>query len=753
MQSSSDGESPPPSVPATIMVTPVDAGLHAGDARVFRNVARTTALIVTAIMPVIMFAQHEAIWRALRNVVVVDGMVLFTLWLAGRGRVRAASWVYVCVLVALVTFNAPGAGGIRSPGIQSYFIFVMMTGLLLGDRAGIKMAVACAVLGLALVIVEVTGVTATRQVDYNPVVRWLLICLYMGVALTAMRIATDRIRKALAEAHHELTERRLAEAERERLVVNLGERIKELRLLHAASRLLQQASGLDRLLLSELVARMPAAWLHANDACARIGFGQTVATSPGWRETPWVQTATFETSDGSGTLQVAYWHEHPAAHEGPFLLEERALIDSLAEMLRTHIERYVVERQRQAVEGQLRQAQKMEALGTLAGGIAHDFNNVLAAIGGNAELAALDAPPGAPIAESVQEILKANARARDLVRRILLFARRQEASRNLMALEPVVEEAFQLLRATLPRSIEIKTTMAPQLPSVRANDTQMHQVMMNLGTNAAYAMRERGGILSVELNAIMIDANASSQSPHLATLTAGRFLRLRIADTGSGMSPEVRERLFEPFFTTKGHAGTGLGLSVVHGIIRDHGGAIGVTSEPGIGTEFVIYLPAENDAVAPAAVLEGVILRGSGQHIMYVDDEADLCHVMARTFTRLGYRCTWFTDPVVALHEFRSAPHEFGAVLSDLQMPSMSGLDLARAVRAVRPDTPIAVVSGYSAENIVTDPDVRTVQWLSKPATLEELALSLHALVGEVGVAPGGSFEMKAAQPTGGSRS
>jgi PAS domain S-box-containing protein len=535
----------------------------------------------------------------------------------------------------------------------------------------------------------------------------------------------------------DVTERKQAEVERERLLLNLDERVKELRLLHDAARLLQHASGADRLLLTELVARMPGAWLHAADASARIAFGELEVTSPDWRDTPWILTATFETSDGPGALQVAYRHAHARAHEGPFLAEERALIDSLAEMLRSHIERHVLERQRQLVEAQLRQAQKMEALGTLAGGIAHDFNNILTAIGGNAELAALDAPADSPLAENVHEILKAHARARDLVRQILLFSRRQESSRQVVALEPVVDEALQLLRATVPPNIEIRTRVAPGLPRVRADGSQLHQVIMNLGTNAAYAMRERGGTLSVELDAITVDGAAAGLPPELEP---GRYLRLAVADTGCGMSPEVRERLFEPFFTTKGQAGTGLGLSVVHGIIREHGGAIAVTSAPGTGTEFDVYLPAEQADVVPASAGRSGVVRGAGQHVMYVDDEAQLCHVMERTLTRLGYRCTGFTDPAAALHEFRTAPHDFDAVITDLQMPGMSGLDVVRAVRAVRPDTPIAIASGYPPEHIATDPDVHSVAWIYKPSGLDELARSVHDLVHGVGrdLVPGG---------------
>nr|WP_240979029.1 ATP-binding protein [Longimicrobium terrae] len=506
----------------------------------------------------------------------------------------------------------------------------------------------------------------------------------------------------------DVTERKQGEAERERLVLRLGERVKELHLLHEAAHLLQHASGVDRLLLTELVARMPAAWLHAGDARARIAYGDLEAVSPGWSTTPWMQTAGFSTSNGPGVLQVAYQHEHPAAEEGPFLVEERALIDSLAEMLRSHVERYVVEQRRQAVEEQLRQAQKMDALGTLAGGVAHDFNNILTAIHGYGELALLEARPGGEQRESIDEILKACVRARDLVRRILLFSRGQQSSRDVMPLGPVVEEALQLLRATLPRSIEIRSHATPHPPPVRADATQMHQVMMNLGTNAAYAMREQGGVLSVELGVIDVETAAAGFA---AELKPGRYLRLTVTDTGCGMRPEIRERLFEPFFTTKGHAGTGLGLSVVHGIVRDHGGSISVTSEPGEGSRFDIHLPAAPEAARQQADNPAPMPRGAGQHIMYVDDEPALCHIMTRILAHLGYRCTAFTDPVAALQEFRTAPHDFDAVVTDLQMPAMSGLDLARAVRSVRPGVPVAIASGLPPDHIATDPDVESVAW------------------------------------------
>jgi PAS domain S-box-containing protein len=827
---------------------PADAR-QAEDARLFRGVSLFTALVVTVIMPVIVIIQPDSVWRAVRVMIVVDATVLFTMWLAGRGRVRLASWIYLWAIIALITFNALTAGGIRSTGVQAYGVFVMVAGLLLGIRAGVVMTMVCAALGLALVVCERMGLPLPRDTDaYDVASRWLMSCVFIAVSLRTMHIATDRVQRALDAAQGELamrraaelrlegaldaggigmfehvpgsdrvrldhralaltgiaaepggevrieawlqhvhpqdrarvlddlalsrpdrthgrthyrllrpdgalrhveaaahlvdgangqpaatfgmvmdvTERKQAEAERERLVLSLGERVKELRLLHEAAHLLQHASGVDRLLLAELAARMPAAWVHADDACARIACGSLEATSPGWSATPWMQTAEFSTSNGPGVLQVAYRHEHPAAEEGPFLREERALIDSLAEMLRSHVERYVVEQRRQAVEDQLRQAQKMDALGTLAGGVAHDFNNILAAIRGYGELARLDAPPGGELRQSIDEILTACARARDLVRRILLFSRREQSSRDVMPLGPVVEEALQLLRATLPPNIEIRSHAAPHLPLVRADATQVHQVVMNLGTNAAYAMRENGGLLSVELGAIDVKTQAAE---FLAELKPGRYLRLSVTDTGCGMRPEIRERLFEPFFTTKGQAGTGLGLSVVHGIVRDHGGTIAVASEPGAGSRFDVHLPAAPEGAAPRAADPAQEPRGAGQHVMYVDDEPALCHVMTRILVHLGYRCTAFTDPVAALHEFRTAPHAFDAVVTDLQMPAMSGLELARALWSVRPGVAVAVTSGLPPDHIATDPDVESVDWIQKPPALEDLATRLHRLV------------------------
>jgi CheY-like chemotaxis protein len=245
-------------------------------------------------------------------------------------------------------------------------------------------------------------------------------------------------------------------------------------------------------------------------------------------------------------------------------------------------------------------------------------------------------------------------------------------------------------------------------------------------------MKERGGTLTVALDTVMVGEDVSSAPS--ADLEPGPHVRITVRDTGTGMSREVQERLFEPFFTTKGQAGTGLGLAVVHGIIRDHGGAITVHSEVGVGTQFEIYLPAGEGPVARRISVPEII-RGTGQHVMYVDDEASLALVMSRTLRQLGYRCTEFSDAAAALQEFRTTPSAFDAVITDFQMPRMSGLDLVRAVRAIRPGIPVAVASGYAAGKS-QDPDAQSVAWIQKPATLTELGTAIHRILGGAPVGP-----------------
>jgi PAS domain S-box-containing protein len=518
----------------------------------------------------------------------------------------------------------------------------------------------------------------------------------------------------------DITERQEAEAKIRRLVHDLGERVKELTLLHRTASLLQADRPYDQAFLAELVAPIPLAWQHPEVCEARIACGIVEAQTPGWRQTPWMQSVSFTAGGLDGVIEVAYLAEKPIAAEGPFLAEERALLRSLADMLSAHVDR-------QRTQAQLRQAQRIQALGTLAGGIAHDFNNVLVAVGGNAELAARGLPADHPAHKHLRRIEQATARAADLVQRILAFSRQQEPRWASVALQPVVEEVLKLLRATLPAAIQIRTRLAADAPRVRADSSQIHQVLMNLGTNAAHAMGERGGVLEVRLEAVTQGAGAGV-APELGE---GRYVKLSVSDTGSGMDRATLERIFEPFYTTKapGH-GTGLGLSVVHGIMKSHDAAITVDSQVGVGTTFHLYFPAADSTVTQAAAPPTQEPRGDGEHVLYVDDEEAIVSVATLVLHGLGYRVTGSTDAGQALEDFRSRPYEFAAVVADLSMPGLSGAELARQVREIRPGIPVVLTSGY-----VRPEDAEAVQPLGlgavlpKPSLVADLGPTLHRLL------------------------
>jgi PAS domain S-box-containing protein len=380
---------------------------------------------------------------------------------------------------------------------------------------------------------------------------------------------------------------------------------------------------------------------------------------------------------------------------------------------------------RKSLEAQLRQAQKMEAIGTLAGGIAHDFNNILTGILGNMELAGLELPPGHPARVFLRDALKASNRARDLVAQILLFSRRRDQQRVVSALDRVLKEALGLLRASLPSTIEFQTDIAPHCPRVLCDSTQIHQVMMNLGTNAAHAMRERGGVFTVTLGVCHTDPALAAAHPQLAN---GRAVCLCIRDTGCGMDAATRERIFEPFFTTKPSGeGTGLGLAVVHGIMQSHDGAITVDSVPGMGTEFRLYFPAIETGETESINIPVQPARGKGERILLIDDEASIAQIGERMLNKLGYRATALTSSSQALALYQQSPDEFDAIITDLTMPEINGVEFARRVFQSRPDMPVILSTGFMHSlEIDRARNLGVKHFIEKPFTIQSLAQLLR---------------------------
>jgi PAS domain S-box-containing protein len=378
-------------------------------------------------------------------------------------------------------------------------------------------------------------------------------------------------------------------------------------------------------------------------------------------------------------------------------------------------------------EAQLR-SQKLEALGTLAGGIAHDFNNMLLAVLGNAALVSDGLPPEHPLQTQLAQITTAGEHAAELVKHILTFSRPQGQKRSKISLGPVLSEALKLVRATLPARIEIRTEFARDAPLVMSDPTQIHQIVINLATNAAHAIGDRPGVIELTLESVSLLAHAGAAE---AGLEGGHYARLSVRDDGSGMDRATLERIFDPFFTTKPVGlGTGLGLSVVHGIMRSSGGAIRVESQPGRGTCFQLYFPAMSGQVEAGGTDAVVAPRAHGEHVLVIDDEKALVALAEQALGGLGYRVTGFDSAVSALDHVCAYPNSFDAVISDMSMPKLSGIDVLRAVRRARPTVPMILISGYlRPEERAAAEAIGVNELLHKPTSYHTIGRVLQRLL------------------------
>jgi len=379
------------------------------------------------------------------------------------------------------------------------------------------------------------------------------------------------------------------------------------------------------------------------------------------------------------------------------------------------------------IEQRLFESQKLEAIGTLAGGIAHDFNNILSAIIGYTELSIDTVPEGSQIHSDLTKIFKAGYRARDLVNQILTFSRQREQGKRPILIAPIVKESLKLLRASLPSTVEIRQNIEPGPGMVMADATQIHQVIMNLCTNAGHAMQEKGGILEVSLTSEELDSEFCLQHPGL---TPGLYLKLMVSDTGHGIEPDTLPRIFEPYFTTKEKSGgTGLGLSVVHGIVTGFGGAVTVYSEPGKGTTFKVYLPTTTEEAVAEIEKMPSVTKGH-ERILLIDDEPDIIDVGKRILEQLGYTVTTNSSSMDALELFQKDPYQFDLVISDMTMPFMTGDELAGEFMRIRQDIPIIICTGFSEK--LTEEKALSIgirAYLGKPLLKSEMAETVRRVL------------------------
>ncbi len=384
--------------------------------------------------------------------------------------------------------------------------------------------------------------------------------------------------------------------------------------------------------------------------------------------------------------------------------------------------------ERKHLQKQLVQAQKMEAIGTLAGGIAHDFNNILSAIIGFTELAQMKLESDSEIKDDLKEVLTAGSRAKDLIKQILAFSCQTKEERMPVQMGLIVKEALKLLRSTLPTTIDMRENIRSK-SVILSDPTQLHQIVMNLCTNAAHAMREKGGILETTLTDVMLDSDFVSTHPDIHP---GAYQKLTVSDTGHGITLEVMNQIFDPFFTTKGvDEGTGLGLSVVYGIVKDCGGTITVYSEPDKGTTFNLYFPILKGA-AEEKTSEYTIIPTGTERILLVDDEKPIVNIITKILSSLGYDVQSRTSSIEALELFKAMPKKFDLVITDMTLPQMSGDALAQELMKIRPDLPVILCTGFS-ENI-TKEKAETMGikvFLMKPLLKEEMAHAIRRVLDE----------------------
>jgi len=379
------------------------------------------------------------------------------------------------------------------------------------------------------------------------------------------------------------------------------------------------------------------------------------------------------------------------------------------------------------LETQLQQSQKMESIGTLAGGIAHDFNNILFPIVGHSEMLLEDIPEDSPFRDGLNQIYSGAMRASELVKQILTFSRQESGELKLMKMQPIIKEALKLIRSTIPTTIEIKQNIQADCGEIKADPTQIHQIVMNLATNAYHAMEETGGELKVSLKQMELGTRDLINPD----MIPGQYACLSVVDTGIGMNKELTQKIFNPFFTTKAVGkGTGMGLSVVHGIVAGMGGAVRVYSEPGKGTQFYVYFPVEKNSFVKHSVQTHEAIQGGIERILLVDDEDAIIIMEKLMLERLGYQVTSRTSSIEALEAFRDRPDKFNLVITDMAMPNMSGDKLSAELTKIRPDIPVLLCTGFSetmSEEKAASLGIKG--FLLKPIVMKDLAQKIREVL------------------------
>ena len=627
------------------------------------------------------------------------------------------------------------------------FVFPVMAGLLFGMQVALICLLlnALTVFGFGLMIA-----TGQHTVDFMPpnmIAKWwvisvnfifleTLVTLSLAVLLRGLKKALDRqlrFQQSLEDKHAELQTANV------HLTHEISERQRAQSELKSSHEIL--LTVIDSIDANIFVADMETHEILLMNRHMQDGYGGDRTGEKCWRvfkgqDTVCPQCPATKLVDAEGQpTGLHMWEYQSASSERQYLNFDRAIRWTDGRLVQLQIAMDVTElsriqKEKLNLEIQLRQAQKMEAIGTLAGGIAHDFNNILAAIIGYTEISMEVGRSNEQVVQYLREVMTAAHRAKDLTAQILTFSRQAEVEPRPMRLRNVIREAVKLIRASLPSTIAIEEVINSRTPII-ADPTQMHQVIMNLATNAAHAMEGDGGRLTIALDDIDLRTGGM---PLEGQAAGSQAVQLVVRDTGKGMAASVRDRIFDPYFTTKAKGkGTGMGLAVVHGIIKSYGGEIRVESQPGEGSAFRILLPVADNLRTDESPGRSADEAASGsESILVVDDEPQLVSLLEIMLASLGYRVMAFTDSVKALEAFEANPREFHLLLTDMTMPGITGQELARRVLHVRPGLPVVLATGFSEQ--INEDQARRLgirKFLNKPILRTDLAQALREALDE----------------------
>jgi len=665
---------------------------------------------------------------------VIIAVAIGLLFLIRNGHVKPAGLIFVIFLWANITFQAYTSDGVRGSAAIIYVTILVLASLLVGWKSSIAFAVLSTLFIWLLAYAEVIGLATFQtpgpyEVALEATAMFGLAALFLTLTTTGLSIALQRARsseKSLKESNRSLQKNLADLAQREEDLRESEERFRVLfehapdpffflktdGALVGGNKAGQQFTGFMN---DEMVGKkiQEIGLISAADLPKVARFLQK--SQNGEPTGP----SEFSLHHKNGVLLYAEISTHPVNIKG-----EKFVLG----IARDITGRKQDEQERKRLEAQLQQAQKMEAIGTLAGGIAHDFNNILGAVMGFTELAQREAEKESVSYEYLQEALHACNRAKDLVKQILTFSRQTEKEYAPVQVKSIVKEIIRFLRASLPTTIEVVQKIQSD-GLVMGDPTQIHQVILNLCTNAGYAMQDQGGCLTLSLIKPELNSEFTANFPNLKP---GPYLQVTVSDTGPGIPANELDRIFEPFFTTKEKGeGTGMGLAVVHGIVTDHGGDIYVHSEMGQGATFTVFLPAVESRLKPENQDETPVPTGT-ERILFIDDETALATTGKRMLEALGYEVVTRTSSVEALELFKSQPDRFDLVITDMTMPTLTGDKLAEEMMNIRSDLPIILCTGFSARMSETKAlDLGIRAYVTKPMLIRQIAETIRNVLDE----------------------